>query len=74
MTPAELSLWLRTAPAENASALDDLVTSGDLEIMTDVDQFTTRRSHNRELTRFEIGPLPPLAIRQQQFWHRACRD
>jgi hypothetical protein len=60
-----LSLWMSVDVAERASALADLLRSGDLAIhQDDGDAFGVTRSHSREITIYEIGttPILPTAV------------
>lgn len=60
MTATQLALWLRTAPAERAAALDDLVGSGDLRFVAADDGITVTKTHTSDLTRLETGAAPML--------------
>lgn len=61
MTGAALSLWLSVSPAERAEALSDLVGAGDLRLVgTDDGDLALIRTHDRDVTFFEIGTMPVL--------------
>jgi hypothetical protein len=59
-TPSTLALWLSSA--ENADAITTLLESGDLKLVQCATGATVLRTHNRDLTKLEIGDamiLPP---------------
>jgi hypothetical protein len=61
MTPIELQLWLRTSPAEHASAIAELIEAGDLHLVEDdTGQLRLVRAHLDMVTRLESGTLPAL--------------
>jgi hypothetical protein len=58
-TPATLAIWL--ASADNVESITALVTSGDLKFAEyPGGGLTVLRTHDRDLTRFEIGTAPIL--------------
>jgi hypothetical protein len=58
----DLATWLRSDLLANADAMIDLIDSGDIKIVTMLDQFTVVRAHNESSARFgrEIR-LPMMA-------------
>jgi hypothetical protein len=57
-TPAELSIWLKSAEA--VDALATLIESGDLKLIECATGYTCLRTHMRDLTKLEIGDTPIL--------------
>jgi hypothetical protein len=59
-TPATLAVWLRATP-ENVDAIATLVASGDLRFAEyPGGGETVLRTHNRDITKLEIGEAPVL--------------
>ena len=58
-----LGLWLRAAPRERTNAMIDLLAAGDLVAIADGDGFGVARSHDDQITRYEIGkPVMAAAV------------
>jgi hypothetical protein len=62
MTRTALALWLSTGDAaERSAALDDLITAGDLSLITTDSDVHLVRRHRDIVTRYETGGLPALS-------------
>ena len=64
ITPTELGLWLRTAPAQHSQDMVDLIESRDLVVVADGETFTVVRTHSDIISHYETGgrfPLPTSA-------------
>jgi hypothetical protein len=63
VTATQLALWLSTGDAaERSTALNDLLASGDLALVTaDSGELHLVRTHRNAVTRYEIGAMPMMA-------------
>ena len=57
LSPGDLALWLRDNLALNVDALTDLVLSGDVKIVSTLDEFTVMRGHYESEIRIRSARL-----------------
>ena len=60
LSPGDLALWLRDNLALNVDALTDLVLSGDVKIVSTLDEFTVMRGHYELEIRFGRPDFVPM--------------